>query len=319
MINIENISKNFGGVAAVDDVSMEINKGEKIVLLGTSGCGKTTLLKLINRLIEPTRGNIFINGKSILGQKPEILRRDIGYVLQHHGLFPHYTIEENIAIVPKLLKWDEKKIKARTISLLEKLNLNPNKFLKLFPSQLSGGQQQRVGIARALAAGPPVLLMDEPFSALDTITKTAIKKEILSLDEFVDKTIVTVTHDVEEAFEMGDRVCLMDKGKIMQLGKPTDLLFKPKNDFVKLFLKDHLFALELKSVRIWEIFNFLPSSQNIYDESIPMPIEKSIWEAMEMLSLSKNILLAYFDGETKKLNIEEMMNAFSKLKNISNG
>lgn len=234
MISVRSLTKHFGKVKAVDDISFEVAEQETLILLGTSGSGKTTTLKMLNRLIEPTSGSIFINQQNILEQKPEVLRLGIGYVLQNIGLFPHYTVEQNISIVPQLLKWDKKRTAHRIHELLEKLHLSPSQ-LHTYPAELSGGQQQRVGLARALAANPPVLLMDEPFGALDNVTKAKIRKEFKELDELKKKTIIMVTHDVQEAFELGDQICLMDAGKIVQLGKPTELLFKPKNKFVKDF------------------------------------------------------------------------------------
>src|ERR1700712_4150811 len=195
MITVEHVSKNFGNTKAVDDISFEVKESENMVFLGTSGCGKTTTLRMINRLTEPSNGVIFVNGKNILQQQPDILRRSIGYVLQHNGLFPHYTIAENIAIVPELLGHNKEQTRKRTIELMEKLHLPPDQYLNVYPDQLSGGQQQRVGLARALAADPPVLLMDEPFGALDTITRNTIRKELSELDEFRRKTIIMVTHD----------------------------------------------------------------------------------------------------------------------------
>src|SRR5579859_4140101 len=232
MIVVKNITRNFGAHKAVDNISFTVEKGENIVFLGTSGSGKTTLLKMINRLLEPDSGEILIDGRPITGQRPEDLRRNIGYVLQNNGLFPHYTIAENIAVVPQLLKWDEKRIEKRIAELIEKLHLSPDQ-LKVYPNELSGGQQQRIGLARALVADPPVLLMDEPFGALDNITRAKIHAEFKALDELKRKTIIMVTHDVQEAFELGDRICLMDKGEIVQDGTPAELLFKPVNDFVK--------------------------------------------------------------------------------------
>src|ERR1700759_2333516 len=249
MIKVDHISKSFGKVKAVDGVSFEVEDGENLILLGTSGCGKTTTLKMINRLIEPTGGEIYIAGKNIKEQQPEELRRGIGYVLQNNGLFPHYTVAENIAVVPQLLGWDKKQIEHRTHELLEKLHLDKS-HLRAYPKELSGGQQQRVGLARALVADPPVLLMDEPFGALDNVTRSKIHAEFKALDELKRKTIVMVTHDVQEAFELGDRICLMDKGKIVQCGTPADLLFKPADSFVRDFLKEQKLLLEFKSVRL---------------------------------------------------------------------
>jgi osmoprotectant transport system ATP-binding protein len=225
-----------------------VNEGENVVLLGTSGCGKTTLLKMINRLIEPSSGEIWIGGKNIGGQPPAALRKKIGYVLQNTGLFPHYTISENIAVVPRLLGWDKQKIYARTTALLEKLHLPPGKYLSSYPHELSGGQQQRVGLARALAANPPILLMDEPFGALDPITRASVKKDFKELDELKSTTIILVTHDIQEAFELADRICLLDKGKIVQAGTPDDLLFRPADDYVRHFIGDQRFQLEVNRI-----------------------------------------------------------------------
>ena len=215
MIKIQGISKSFGQSKAVDQISFTVAEGETLVLLGKSGCGKTTTLRMLNRLTEPSSGLIELNGNDISKEKPEILRRGIGYVLQHHGLFPHYTVAENIAIVPRLLKWEKEKIRQRSAELLEKLKMPLSEFKDCYPAELSGGQQQRVGLARALMVSPPVLLMDEPFGALDPLTRTSIRKEFNQLDELKSKTIVMVTHDIQEAFEMADRICLMDQGKII--------------------------------------------------------------------------------------------------------
>lgn len=244
MIDVIHITKTFGSHKAVDNISFTVREGENVVFLGTSGCGKTTLLKMINRLVEPDSGEIRIGGLPIAGQQPEALRKKIGYVFQNNGLFPHYTIEENIGIVPRLLGWDKRKIAARTASLLEKLRLAPREYLAAFPHELSGGQQQRVGIARALAAYPPLLLMDEPFGALDPITRAGVRKDFKELDELRSTTIVLVTHDVQEAFQLGDRIFLMDKGSIVQEGTPDQLLFEPAGDYARNFFEDQRFQLE---------------------------------------------------------------------------
>jgi osmoprotectant transport system ATP-binding protein len=272
MIKVEHLSKHFGKVKAVDGISFDVNEHENLVLLGTSGCGKTTTLKMLNRLIEPTHGKIFINHKNILEQQPEILRRSIGYVLQNNGLFPHYTVGENIAIVPQLLKWDKKQTDHRVSELMEKLHLS-KEYLNVYPNELSGGQQQRVGLARALVADPPVLLMDEPFGALDNVTKAKIHAEFKALDELKKKTIIMVTHDVQEAFELGDRICLMDAGKIVQQGTPAELLFKPKNKFVEDFLKEQRLQLEFRSVLL----------QDIKQEISGIGEDESVWSVMEKL------------------------------------
>ena len=249
---------------AVNQVSFEVPTGSNMVLLGPSGCGKTTTLRLINRLVTPDSGTIAINGANINDQPAETLRRGIGYVLQHHGLFPHYTVAENVAIVPKLLQWETNHIKSRTKELFNKLNLDES-LINKYPASLSGGQQQRVGLVRALMVNPPVLLMDEPFGALDNLTRIRIRKDFMELDELRRKTIVMVTHDVQEAFEMGDKICLMNKGAVMQLGTPEELLFKPANTFVENFLKDQRLLLELKSLKIgqqsaWEVMDGLKTT-----------------------------------------------------------
>jgi osmoprotectant transport system ATP-binding protein len=254
MISIQQVSKLYGPKAAVDQLSMDIAAGEHLALLGPSGSGKTTLLRMINRLIEPTSGSITINGKEITTQPAHLLRRDIGYVLQASSLFPHYTVEENIGVIPNLLKWDPSKIRTRVTELLAKMHL-PAAYRTKYPSQLSGGEAQRVNLARALAASPPVLLMDEPFSALDNITRTAIRQLFRELEELKSKTIIMVTHDIPEAFEMGHTIALLQNGKLLQKGKPNDLLHSPANEAVKEFLAGSQLSLALATIppeRIWE-------------------------------------------------------------------
>ena len=282
MIEVESLSKSFAGKPAVTEISFQASDREIFVLLGPSGCGKTTTLKMINRLIEPDSGTIFIDGKNIRDQKVEQLRKGIGFVMQHAGLFPHYTIRQNIAVVPTLLKWDKKLIGKRTAELLEKLHL-PADTLDRFPHQLSGGQQQRVGIARALIADTPVLLMDEPFGALDNITKTGIHAEFKSLEELKNKTILLVTHDVQEAFELGHRICLMDKGKIIQTGTPTDMLYRPENAFVADFFAGDRLLLEHKTATLKAIEPYLQNSA-IKGRLNEFKQNSSIWEVLQKLS-----------------------------------
>lgn len=314
MITVKNISKSFNEIPAVKNISFEVKENETLVLLGTSGCGKTTTLRIINRLTEPDSGNILINNQNVLSQKPDELRRAIGYVLQNHGLFPHYNVAENISIVPKLLNWNKEKITERTNELIKKLQLSENN-LHAFPNELSGGQQQRVGLARALAANPPILLMDEPFGALDPITKADIHKEFKELDELKKKTIVLVTHDVQEAFELGDRICLMDKGEIMQIGTPFELLFHPANDYVKSFFDKHRLQLEFKSIHLYKVLDFFPVAQlsgtNILSTS------QSLWEAMDMIANSNEKVFVKDErtNETREVNfssIEKALNSFKQ-------
>lgn len=262
MIKLDRVTKSFAraggshgnGSYAVEDVSFDVAEGETLVLLGTSGSGKTTTLRMINRLIEPSSGAITVQGRDIRDVDAETLRRGMGYVLQESGLFPHYTVAENIAVVPRLLRWDARRIAGRTTALLEKLRLPPDRYRDAYPSELSGGQAQRVGLARALAASPPVLLMDEPFGALDPITRADIRKDFKSLDEVSKRTVILVTHDVAEAFELGDRIVLMTEGRIAQWGTPADLLFRPAGDFVRAFFEGQRLALELTVTRVAEVW-----------------------------------------------------------------
>jgi osmoprotectant transport system ATP-binding protein len=322
MIEVKNLSKHFGTVKAVDDISFEVATGENLILLGTSGCGKTTTLKMINRLIEPGSGTITVNNKDITTQHPETLRRGIGYVLQDNGLFPHYTVAENIAVVPQLLKWERGKTETRTLELIGKLSLSPD-VLNKYPAQLSGGQKQRVGLARALMVNPPVLLMDEPFGALDPVTRLSIRKEFKQLDELKRKTIVMVTHDVQEAFELADRICLMDKGKIVQTGTPSELLFNPKTDFVSNFLNEQRLLLEFKSVTLTNIWPLLASPGESFKDSehsgnadTRFNNTASIWLTLEMLTKgAKSVDVTGKNGDIKNLTIESVMSAFYQYQN----
>jgi osmoprotectant transport system ATP-binding protein len=227
MIEVSHVSKSFGEVPVVRDLSFGVAPGEKLVLLGTSGSGKTTTLKMLNRLLEPDRGTIRLDGTDIRGQRPEVLRRSIGYVIQQGGLFPHYSVFENVAVVPRLLGWPEGRIRERVAYLLDLMALPPAQFAAKRPAELSGGQVQRVGLARALAANPPVILLDEPFGALDPITRSHIRREVSRLAEWREKTMVLVTHDVTEAFLLADRIALMNGGAIAQLDVPARLLHQP--------------------------------------------------------------------------------------------
>lgn len=276
MITVESVSKSFNNRPAVDDISFVAHEKEILVLLGTSGCGKTTTLKMINRLIESDSGRILIAGKNIKDQNVEQLRMGIGYVMQNSGLFPHYTVAENIAVVPKLQKWNSKQIKDRTEELIQKLHLSGD-VLNRFPHELSGGQQQRVGIARALIANTPVLLMDEPFGALDNMTKSEIHNEFKTLDELKNKTIILVTHDVSEAFELGHRICLMDKGKIIQIGTPKEMIYRPANDFVKNFFANNRLTLEYQITKISDL-QFENVSLKRFNE------DQNVWNVLQDIS-----------------------------------
>lgn len=264
LIELQKVSKYYGDTPAVQDLSFAVKEGEIFGLIGTSGCGKTTTLKMINRLIEPSSGTIMIDDRDITSENPQHLRRYIGYVIQDVGLFPHYSVEQNISIVPSLLGWDDNRIKSRCDELLQLVGLDPQTFADRNPDSLSGGQQQRVGLARALAADPPVILMDEPFGALDPITKQHIRKEVSRLFTEIDKTIIFVTHDIFEAFELCDRLCLLDDGKMQQTGTPAELIFNPANEFVEQFFSSDRFQLELLSVTLSDILEPVDGSEEIY-------------------------------------------------------
>jgi osmoprotectant transport system ATP-binding protein len=232
MIEIESLTKQYGKTTVVDNVSMSIASGSITVIVGTSGSGKSTLLRMINKLIEPTRGRVSIDGRDTALTPAHLLRRKIGYVIQGHGLFPHRTVAENIATVPKLLGWDAARVAARVDELLRVFGLEPRDYAGKFPFELSGGQQQRVGVARALAAEPAVLLMDEPFGALDPIIRTKAQDDLLAIQRRFGTTIVLVTHDMEEAFRLGERVAVMNQGRVLQYDRPTALLTNPSDPFV---------------------------------------------------------------------------------------
>ena len=238
-IQLENVTKTYPAqaVSAVEDFSMTIQPGELIMFVGPSGCGKTTTMKMINRIIEPTSGSIKIDGKDVLSLDPNELRRHIGYVIQQIGLFPHLTIAENIGTVPKLLGWPKAKIAERVDQLLTTVELDPGQFARRYPRQLSGGQQQRVGVARALAADPPVMLMDEPFGATDPITREKLQAEFLRLQAEIGKTIIFVTHDFDEAIRLGDRIAVLSqRSQIEQFDTPAAILARPANDYVASFI-----------------------------------------------------------------------------------
>jgi osmoprotectant transport system ATP-binding protein len=240
MIQFKNVTKTYKSenktVKAVDNVNLHVEAGHICVFLGPSGCGKTTLLRMVNRLIPITTGTIAINGKAIHTFNPIELRRSIGYVIQQTGLFPNMTIEQNICVVPQLLGWDRVKMRKRYNELMEMMGLNPDEYRNRYPWELSGGQQQRIGVARALAADPPVMLMDEPFGALDPIIRERIQNEFLRIQRDVKKTILFVSHDIDEAIKLGDTIAIFQAGKLMQHGTPDDILSNPKNEFVSEFV-----------------------------------------------------------------------------------
>ncbi len=237
MIVLDKVDKVFPGstIPAVNQISFQIDEGNICVFVGPSGCGKTTILRMINRLVEPTGGEIYIKGKKVSDKEvnPDELRREIGYVIQQIGLMPHRTVEQNVALVPRLLKWPEEKISLRVKELLETVGLDAEEVSRKYPYQLSGGMMQRVGVARALAADPPIMLMDEPFGAVDPIVRGRLQDEFLRLQKALKKTICFVTHDINEAIKMGDHIVIMNKGELVQHGTPMEILCNPANYFVK--------------------------------------------------------------------------------------
>ncbi|OCB55604.1 ABC transporter [Mycobacterium vulneris] len=255
-ILLDGVTKRYDAKAApaVDNVTIEFPAGEIVMLVGPSGCGKTTTMKMINRLIEPTSGRILIGEEDVTRRDPDQLRRHIGYVIQGAGLFPHYTVGENIAIVPRLLKWDKERVSARIDELLDLVNLDPAEYRDRYPRELSGGQQQRVGVARALAADPPVLLMDEPFGAVDPITRQRLQDELLRLQDELRKTIVFVTHDFDEAVKLGDKIAILQQGsEIVQYDTPEQILANPANDFVRGFVGHGAALKQLTLTRVRDV------------------------------------------------------------------
>src|SRR5690348_13207684 len=250
MIKLDGVSKVFGPITAVDNVSMEVPAGEVCVLLGPSGCGKTTTMKMINRLIAPSGGKIYVNGRNTAEVDEVTLRRSIGYVIQQIGLFPNKTVEDNICVVPDLLGWDRKTSRKRAVELLQMVNLDPGIFLRRYPKELSGGQQQRVGVVRALAADPPVLLMDEPFGAIDPINREVIQDEFMKLQASLKKTIVFVSHDIDEAVKMANRVAIFRDGRLIQYDTPDNILAHPLDAFISEFVGSDRTLKRLRLVKV---------------------------------------------------------------------
>ncbi|MCG8398314.1 betaine/proline/choline family ABC transporter ATP-binding protein [Bacillus atrophaeus] len=300
MLTLENVSKNYkGGKKAVNSINLKIEKGEFICFIGPSGCGKTTTMKMINRLIEPSSGTISIEGENIMEQDPVELRRKIGYVIQQIGLFPHMTIQQNIALVPKLLKWPEEKRQERARELLKLVDMGPE-YLDRYPHELSGGQQQRIGVLRALAAEPPLILMDEPFGALDPITRDSLQEEFKKLQKTLHKTIVFVTHDMDEAIKLADRIVILKAGEIVQIGTPDEILRNPADEFVEEFIgKERLIQSSSPDMEcVDQIMNRQP---------VTITADKTLSEAIQVMrehrvdSLlvvdSRNVLQGFVDVE----------------------
>jgi osmoprotectant transport system ATP-binding protein len=259
VIRLDQVTKVYpDGTEAVKEISFEVDKGELCVLLGPSGCGKTTTMKMINRIIPITRGNIYIDGTDTSQIDEDELRRSIGYAIQEIGLFPHMTVGQNIEVVPALKGWPKDKRRQRAEELLQLVGMDSAEFMNKYPSELSGGQRQRVGVARALGADPPILLMDEPFGAIDPITRVRLQDEFLRIEQEIKKTIIFVTHDIYEAIKMGDKIALMNEGRLVQYDTPSNLLFMPKNEFVENFVGADRALKGLQLIRVKELMSTAP-------------------------------------------------------------
>ncbi|RDW19790.1 ABC transporter ATP-binding protein [Oceanobacillus chungangensis] len=296
MIRFEDVAKQYqDDTYAVKLLNLEIKKGEFFVLIGPSGSGKTTTLKMINRLIPLTDGTIYIEDKRISDYEINELRWNIGYVLQQIALFPHMTIEENIAIVPELKKWDRDKVKNRVTELLEMVGLDPEIYRKRKPKELSGGEQQRIGVVRALAADPEIILMDEPFSALDPITREKLQDDILALQRTINKTIVFVTHDMKEALKLGDRICVMKNGRVEQIGTPEQLLNQPANDFILNFVGEGN-KLHHENIELSNLVRPYDDETEIVNLTDSLPVTATIQTILERLATEEQLPVEK-DGE----------------------
>lgn len=311
-IRFEQVSLQFPGASqkAVDNCSCQVEVGEIVVILGPSGCGKTTLLKMVNRLYEPTGGKIYLNDTDIKQLKVTELRQQIGYVIQQSGLFPHMTVAQNIAVVPKLLGWAQTKIRSRIDELLTLIDLSPVEYRDRYPSQLSGGQQQRVGLARALAGDPNVMLMDEPFGAIDAITRTSLQDEILRLQRQLKKTILFVSHDVEEALRLADRILIMQSGQMVQYDKPFNILTQPANAFVHDLVGADDMVRQLSLLGVETAMTDMP--QSYQHNSIPtIELHDNLRNALSLMLRTGGLELAVVERETTVglLTFDQIRNA----------
>lgn len=299
ILEFKNVCKRFPGMEknAVDSVNLSIKKGEFVTILGTSGSGKTTLMKMVNLLYDISDGDILFKGQSIKDLPPVEHRRKIGYVVQQSGLFPHMTVEENISVVPNILKWDKDKIRDRVTNLLYLVGLNPDDYRKRYPRQMSGGQQQRVGIARALAADPDVLLMDEPFGAIDAITRETMQKELMRLQSTTGKTILFVTHDIQEAFKLGDKIIIMDDGTLQQFDTPDNIMLHPANEFVKKLVSANDVLEKMKIVTLKAVME--PFSGKIPEDACTLDENETIENSFPLFLADKNLTLYLTDSTGK--------------------
>jgi osmoprotectant transport system ATP-binding protein len=299
MIEIDQVTKSYGDRRVVDSLSLTVAAGDFCVLLGSSGCGKSTTLRMVNRLIAIDSGSIRVAGEDVTQVPPEMLRRRIGYAIQSIGLFPHWTVEDNIATVPRLLKWPQGQIRDRVTELLELFRLEPEGYRDKYPHQLSGGEQQRVGVARALAGDPELLLMDEPFAAVDPITRDALQAELARIHQATTKTIVFVTHDIEEALRLATQIAIMNEGRIVQLGSPLEILEHPANDFVGDFIGRQGLGLKLLSVR--KIGDRVRAGETTEGE--PLPLDTSLRDALSAMTARRTDRLPVSDAEGRDIGV----------------
>jgi len=278
MIKFENIVKKYGDKTVIDDFSLEIQPGELVVFIGPSGCGKTTLLQMVNRLIEPTSGTIYVNGKDIKKKDPIQLRRNIGYVIQNVGLFPHMSIKENLEIIPRVKGEEPEAIEEKTVRLLKLVGLDPDEYMYRFPSELSGGQQQRVGVARAFSTDSDIILMDEPFSALDPITRSSLQEELFNMQQELRKTIIFVTHDMDEAYKIADKICIIKEGKMVQYDTPENILKNPANEFVANFIGKK---------RVWNNPEVLKAEDIMIADPVKVSPKRNVLQAIEIMGENK--------------------------------
>ncbi|MGL4767706.1 MAG: ABC transporter ATP-binding protein [Formosimonas sp.] len=280
MISIKNVSKRYGASTVVNNVSLEVEQGSITVIVGTSGSGKSTLMRMINRLVSISDGQILVNGQDINQMSETDLRRGIGYAIQGHGLFPHRTVGQNIATVPKLLGWPKAKIEARVKELLAVFNLEPSKYADKYPHQLSGGQQQRVGVARALAAEPQILLMDEPFGALDPVIRGKAQEDLLHIQKQFGISVILVTHDMDEAFHLGDKIAVMNNGELLQYGTPEEILVKPADPFCV-----QLTGTSDRALKLLSLTSIGDLMQPVTDDvRVHMPASRSLREALSEMT-----------------------------------
>ncbi|WP_121610116.1 ABC transporter ATP-binding protein [Mesobacillus foraminis] len=299
MITFENITKKYNRKTVIDNFSLNIEAGQLVVFIGPSGCGKTTLLKMINRLIHPSSGKIFVDGKDISKIDPIELRRNIGYVIQNTGLFPHMSIKENLELIPKLKGEDPEAIEKKTVELLELVGLNPEEYMHRFPKELSGGQQQRVGVARAFSTNSDIILMDEPFSALDPVTRSSLQEELFNMQKELNKTIIFVTHDMDEAYKIADKICLLKDGNILQYDTPENILKNPASEFVESFIGKR---------RVWNNPEVLKAADIMISNPVKVTPKRNVLQAIEIMKENKVDSLMVTDRQSTLLGLVTLKN-----------